>query len=81
MVIALGLAQARNLVQRAVDRLLYGQRRDAYAALTGLGQQLSAAIAPDEVLPVVVRTVRSALRLPYAAVTLSGDMRPAVAGT
>ena len=26
----------------------------------------------------VVRTVRSALRLPYAAVTLSGDMRPAV---
>jgi two-component system, NarL family, sensor kinase len=36
-----------------------------------------AAIAPDEVLPTVVRTVRGALRLPYAAVTLSGEARPA----
>lgn len=79
VVIALGLAPARDLVQRVVDKLLYGQRRDPYAALTGLGQQLSAAIAPDEVLPVVVRTVRGALRLPYVAVTLSGDTTPAAA--
>ena len=79
VVIALGLAPARNLVQRAVDRLLYGQRRDPYAALTGLGRQLSATIAPDEVLPVVVRTVRGALRLPYVAVTLAGDTQPAAA--
>jgi two-component system, NarL family, sensor kinase len=79
VVIALGLAPARNLVQRGVDKLLYGQRRDPYAALSGLGQQLSASIAPDEVLPVVVRTVRGALRLPYVAVTLAGDTRPAAA--
>jgi signal transduction histidine kinase len=79
VVIALGLAPARNLVQRAVDRLLYGQRRDPYAALTGLGRQLSATIAPGEVLPVVVRTVRGALRLPYVAVTLAGDAQPTAA--
>jgi two-component system, NarL family, sensor kinase len=79
VVIALGLAPARNLVQRLVDRLLYGQRRDPYAALTGLGRQLSATIAPDEVLPAVVRTVRDALRLPYVAVTLAGEAQPAAA--
>jgi signal transduction histidine kinase len=79
VVIALGLAPARNLVQRAVDRLLYGQRRDPYAALTGLGRQLSATIAADEILPVIASTVRTALRLPYVAVTLSGDARPAAA--
>jgi two-component system, NarL family, sensor kinase len=79
VVIALGLAPARNLVQRVVDRLLYGQSRDPYAALTGLGRQLSGTIAADEVLPVVVSTVRGALRLPYVAVTLAGDTWPSAA--
>jgi hypothetical protein len=44
--------------------------------LTQLGRQLSATIAPDEVLPVVVRAVADALRLSYAAVTLDGQSRP-----
>ena len=79
VVIALGLAPARNLVQRGVDRFLYGQSRDPYAALTGLGRQLSATIAADEVLPAVVSTVRGALRLPYVAVTLAGDTQPSAA--
>jgi two-component system NarL family sensor kinase len=77
VVIALGLAPARDLVQRGVDRLLYGQRRDPYAALSGLGRQLSAAIAPEDVLPIICRTVCVALRLPYAAVTLDGEAVPA----
>ncbi|MGK5685191.1 sensor histidine kinase [Actinoplanes sp. URMC 104] len=77
VVVALGLAPARVLVQRGVDRLLYGRDRDPYAALTRLGRQLSATIAPDEVLPVVVRAVADALRLPYAAVTLAGEAEPA----
>jgi two-component system NarL family sensor kinase len=76
VIIALGLSPARALVQRAVDRLLYGERRDPYAALTRLGGQLSGTIAPDDVLPVIVTTVRAALRLPYVAVTLSGDAEP-----
>ena len=76
VIIALGVSPARALVQRAVDRLLYGERRDPYAALTRLGGQLSGTIAPDDALPVIVGTVRSALRLPYVAVTLSGDSEP-----
>jgi signal transduction histidine kinase len=79
VVIALGLSPARQLVQRGVDRLLYGQPRDPYTALTQLGRQLSATIAPDEVLPIVVEAVAGTLRLPYAAVTLAGEAQPAAA--
>ena len=76
VIIALGVSPARDLVQRAVDRLLYGERRDPYAALTRLGAQLSGTIAPDDVLSAIVGTVRAALRLPYVAVSLTGDAEP-----
>jgi two-component system, NarL family, sensor kinase len=79
VVVALGLDPARAAVQRGVDRLLYGRSRDPYAALTGLGRQLSAALAPDSLLPTVVTTVARALRVPYVAVTLDGDFLPAAA--
>lgn len=77
VVVALGLSPARDLVQRSVDRLLYGQRRDPYAALTDLGRRLSAAVGAEETLPIVVQTVSTALRLPYAAVMLGDDPVPA----
>jgi signal transduction histidine kinase len=77
VVIALGLSPAREFVQRAVDRMLYGQRRDPYTALTELGRRLSGTIAPEDVLPVVVGTVARALRLPYVAITLAGEPVPA----
>jgi two-component system, NarL family, sensor kinase len=79
VIIALGVSPARDFVQRAVDRLLYGGRRDPYAALSRLGAQLSGSIAADDVLPVIVRTVRTSLRLPYVAVTLAGDTQPTAA--
>ncbi|WP_433296248.1 histidine kinase [Actinoplanes sp. CA-030573] len=79
VVIALGMAPARELVQRGVDRLIYGRPRDPYTVLTRLGRQLATTIAPDEVLPVVVDAVADALRLPYVAVTLTGEARPAAA--
>lgn len=82
VVIALGLTPARALVQRGVDRLLYGEARDPYAALTRLGRQLSTTPAPDDLLPVVVRAVAGALRLPYAAIAFDGETDPsAVHGT
>ncbi|XVQ82208.1 sensor histidine kinase [Microbispora siamensis] len=77
VVIALGLSPARALVQRGIDHLLYGGSRDPYAVIADLGRQLSAAIVPDEVLPIIVRTVAAGLRLPYAAVTLAGEEAPA----
>jgi two-component system NarL family sensor kinase len=77
VVVTVGLSPARDRVQRGVDRLLYGERRDPYAAMTGLGSKLSAALDPPEMLGVVVGTVTEALRLPYAAISVGDDPVPA----
>jgi hypothetical protein len=69
----------RARLQRAANRLLYGERDEPYAVLSRLGQRLGATLAPEAVLPTVVRTVREALKLPYAAVALLQDGRLAVA--
>jgi signal transduction histidine kinase len=60
----------RDRLQRAVSRLLYGQRAEPYTALARLGERLEGTLAPDAVLPTIVTTVREALRLPYAAIAL-----------
>jgi two-component system NarL family sensor kinase len=63
----------RERLQRAVNRLLYGDRAEPYAAMTRLGQRLETSLAPDAVLPTVVDTVAQALRVPYVAVELRRD--------
>jgi hypothetical protein len=60
-------------LQRAVNRLLYGERDDPYQVISRLGLRLEATLAPDEVLPTIVETVAQALRLPYAAISLKQD--------
>jgi signal transduction histidine kinase len=60
----------RARLQRAVDRLMFGDRDDPYAALSQLGQRLESTLAPDAVLPTIVEAVREALRLPYVAIAL-----------
>jgi signal transduction histidine kinase len=71
--VALLFQPLRERLQRAVNRLLYGERDEPYAVLSRLGQRLEATLAPDAVLPTIVVTVREALRLPYAAITLERD--------
>jgi signal transduction histidine kinase len=60
----------RDRLQRAVNRLMYGERDEPYAVLSRLGQRLEATIAPEAVLPTIVETVAQALKLPYVAITL-----------
>lgn len=60
----------RVRVQRAVDRLFYGDRTRPYDAVAGLAHRLESALAPEDVLPTVVRTVAGALRLPYVGIEL-----------
>jgi signal transduction histidine kinase len=60
----------RELLQRVVNRLLYGQRDEPYAVISRLGQRLEATIAPDAVLSIIVETVAQALKLPYTAIAL-----------
>lgn len=78
-VTALLLAGARHRVQQAVDRLLYGRRSDPLAALASFGDRLAQALDADAVLPAIVDTVRTTLRLPYAAVRLADEETAAYA--
>ena len=68
---ALALAPLRNAAQRAVNRLMYGQRDDPAGVLARLGRRMQAVILPDDVLPAVVETVAQSLRLPYVAIDLA----------
>lgn len=66
--VALVVAPLRDRLQRGVNRLLYGDRHDPFAAIERLGQRLEVAVAPDAVLDAVAEAVAEALRVP--AVTL-----------
>ena len=71
----------RGLLQRAVNRLVYGQRDEPYRVVSRLGQRLEAALASEAVLPTIVETVAQALKLPYAAITLQQDGTMVLAAT
>ena len=61
----------RARLQRAVNRLMYGERDDPYAVLSRLSQQLKTTLAPSAVLPTIVETIAETLRLPYVAIALT----------
>jgi signal transduction histidine kinase len=65
-IVAIGVVPARDRLQRAVDRLIYGDRRDPLTALQRLGTPMGT--ATGEVVPAVLAAVASALRAPGAAV-------------
>lgn len=77
-VIAVLFAPVRDHLQQGINRLMYGERDDPYAVITRLGKQLETTLSPEAVLPVITRTVREALRLPYAAITLNTGTGSAV---
>jgi signal transduction histidine kinase len=66
----------RARLQRGVNRLVFGERDDPLAALSNLGRQLETAMAPEKVLPTLVRTIAKTLKLPYVAISLrkNGNM-------
>ncbi len=68
---ALALSPLRNGAQVAVNRVMYGDRRDPAAVLARLGTRLQAVMLPADVLPAVVDAVTRSMRLPYAAVEIA----------
>lgn len=62
LVVAVLFQPLRDRLQKGVNRLLYGDRDDPYAVMTGLGRR-----------PTVVTTIKDALRLPYVAIGLRQD--------
>lgn len=70
----------RARLQALVNRVMYGERDDPYAALSRLAARLDATLTADEVLPTIVDSVTSALRSPYAAIEVpAGDGPPRIA--
>ena len=67
----------RDRLQRLVNRLMYGERDDPYAVLSGLSRRLEGSLSPEATLPAVVETVAQALKLPYVAIALKqeGDFK------
>lgn len=78
-VVAILFEPLRERLQRAVNRLMYGERDDPTTVLTRLSQQLESALAPESVLQTIVETLAQTLRLPYAAITFfSLDEEPRI---
>lgn len=72
-VVAVVFQPLRRVAQDLVDRLMFGQRRDPYVALTGLATILQATIGPDEVLPTIVNALAGSLKLAYVAIESEGE--------
>jgi signal transduction histidine kinase len=71
VLVAVVFQPLRDRLQRSVNRLLYGQRDEPYAAISSLGRRLGEAIGQADVLSAMVNTIADALRLPYVAVELA----------
>ena len=69
-IIAFLFEPLRERLQRAVNRLMYGERDDPATVLVQLSRRIDSAIAPDSVLPTIVETLTQTLRLPYVAISL-----------
>jgi len=66
--VAVAFAPLRDIVQRAVSRLLFGSRGDPATALSQLAQRLEAAASGAELLDGAAETVAVTLRLPSATI-------------
>jgi signal transduction histidine kinase len=73
-VIAVLFQPLRDWLQRSVNRLMFGERDDPVALLSRLGQELETSATPDALLGNLVATVAGALKLPYAAAELDGEV-------
>ncbi|MCB0857390.1 MAG: hypothetical protein KDB57_04615 [Solirubrobacterales bacterium] len=60
-------------LQRRVDRWIFGDRSDPYAALQRLDDRLKETQAPEEAVQAVVESVAESLRLPWSAVEFDRD--------
>ena len=71
--IAILFQPLRERLQRAVNRLIYGEREDPVEALSRMGRHVEAALPPDQILPALVETIAHTLKLPYVAIHSPSD--------
>jgi signal transduction histidine kinase len=77
--VAVAVNPLRVLLQRGIDRMMYGDREDPYSALSRLGQRLEDAGGADRLLPAVADDIVDALRVPYVAIEVAAA-QPVEAG-
>jgi signal transduction histidine kinase len=70
--IAVGLAPARDRLQRLVDRVVYGYRADPWSALARLSSPLGSS-AGDDLLAETAEALARALRVPYVEIRDRGE--------
>jgi signal transduction histidine kinase len=80
--LATGVAAAavlplRTRLQNVVDRAMYGERGDPYAAVSRLTARLQAATAPGDALGGVAEAIAISLRLPYVVVETTAGVTAA----
>ena len=63
----------RRRLQRAVNRLMYGERDDPYAVLTRLSGALETTPNPEDILPALASQIGQALKIPYVEIRLEQD--------
>ncbi len=73
VIVAILFQPLRSLLQRSIDRLLYGSRDDPAAVLSELTRQIQRVDASDDILPNLVQTIAHSLKLPYVAIKLPDD--------
>ena len=78
--VALAFAPLRLRMQRAVDRLMYGERDDPYGVMSSLNRKLERSDLPGSELGIVLDVVTGSLKLPYAAIRDPGGALLAEAG-
>jgi signal transduction histidine kinase len=69
-IVAILFAPIKEKLQLIVNRLMKGRHDDPYAVLKELGEHLIKPIDSDEMLKVVVTTIKNALRLPYVGIAI-----------
>ncbi|TCO56553.1 sensor histidine kinase [Actinocrispum wychmicini] len=62
----------RSRLQSLINKRLFGDRHDPYLVVATLAARLEQIRTPSEMLPALVETIGTALRLPYAAIEIQG---------
>jgi signal transduction histidine kinase len=65
---AVAFQPIRSRMQRAANRLLYGQRDEPYSVVSQLARHMETAAGPDELPAAVVEAVTRGMKLPYATI-------------
>lgn len=73
--VAVAVLPLRTGLQRLVDRAMYGDRGNPYAAVSRLTTRLQGAAAPGESLEAIAEAIAGSLRLPYVGVETAEGVR------